>query len=109
MAAQRPEVRSLCSRQQGADVVVNDPLQGGCANGDRLGFVATGRGRPYLALALIDHPTGGWVNRRGCSTTAWCWLFLLVSDGVLIEVKKGGPRTNKASRYRYTGRAHGTT
>ena len=30
----------------------------------------------------------------------------LVSDGVLVEVQKGGPRTNKASRYRYTGRAH---
>jgi len=33
--------------------------------------------------------------------TAYRWLFLLVSDGVLREVEKGGPKTRKATRFRY--------
>ena len=31
------------------------------------------------------------------------WLQMLVADGVLIEVVKGGPHTNRASRYRWKG------
>jgi len=60
-----------------------------------------GEGPFYLAcrtagrLLAVDH------------MTASRWLFLLVSDGILIEVQKGGPRTGKASRYRYTGLASG--
>lgn len=32
-------------------------------------------------------------------------MQMLVTDGVLIEVVKGGPATNKATRYRWKGRA----
>ena len=34
-------------------------------------------------------------------TTASRWLFLLVTDDVLDVVFKGGPDTNKATRFRY--------
>jgi hypothetical protein len=34
-------------------------------------------------------------------TTAARWLFLLVSDGVLIEIEKGSQQGRSASRYKY--------
>lgn len=36
-------------------------------------------------------------------STAARWLFLLVQDGVLVEVSKGSQSTKRASRYRYVG------
>jgi hypothetical protein len=56
---------------------------------------AAGEGPFYLACRTA----GRWLDVD--HSTANRWLFLLVRDGVLAEVSKGGPQTKKASRYRF--------
>ncbi len=56
-----PALRPLCSRGQGAQVVVKDPAREPCSEGDRLAFFATGHGRRFIAVALLDEAGVEWV------------------------------------------------
>jgi hypothetical protein len=55
-------VRPLCSRQEGEKVVIADPGAGACVEGDKLAFVASGRGNGYLAVAVLDGEKVEWIS-----------------------------------------------